>query len=98
MATTARQVAIKGPLGRLRSGFFDVRMTKHQRLGCQRFDKPTGMKLRFARAEEVQQYIEGQKVEDGTDRSDEQHEIADQTNIPVLGLFEVSIVNIVRWN
>src|SRR5208337_2338149 len=56
------------------------------------------MKLRFVRVEEMQQHIESQKVEDGTDRPDEHHEIADQTDIPALGLFEVRLVNIVRGN
>ena len=56
------------------------------------------MKLRLARMEEMQQHIEGEKVEDGTDRTDEHHEIADQANIPVLGFLEISIVNIVRRN
>src|SRR5208337_4536201 len=56
------------------------------------------MKLRFARMKEMQQHIESQKVEGGTDRSDEHHEIADQIDIPALRLFEVSLVNIVRGN
>src|SRR5208282_4750001 len=57
-----------------------------------------GVKLRFACMEEMQQHIESQKVKDGTYRSDIDHEIADQTDIPALGLFEVSLVNIVRGN
>src|SRR5208337_3482460 len=56
------------------------------------------MKLRFTCVEEMQQHIESQKVEDGTDRPDQHHEIADQADIPALGLFEVSLVNIVRGN
>src|SRR5208337_3473306 len=71
---------------------------QYQRLGCQRLDKPTSMKQRFARVEEMQQHIEGQKVEDRTDRSDENHEIADQTDIPALRLLEIRLINIVRWN
>src|SRR5271157_5330608 len=56
------------------------------------------MKLRFARVEEMQQYIEGQEIEEGADRSDKDHEIANQTDVPMLRLFEVSLVNIVRGN
>ena len=46
----------------------------------------------------MQQHIESQKVEEGTDRSDEHHEIADQTDIPALGLLQISFVNIVCGN
>src|SRR5208283_760685 len=71
---------------------------KHQRLGGKRFDKPAGMKLRFAGVEEVEQDIEGEKVEDGADGSDEQHKIANQADIPALGYLQVSFVDIVRGN
>src|SRR5271157_164873 len=46
----------------------------------------------------MQQHIESQKIEDGTDWPNEDHEIADQTDIPALGLCEVSLVNIIRGN
>src|SRR5208337_1218760 len=56
------------------------------------------MKLRFVAVEEMQQHIESEKVEEGTDRSDEHHEIADQTDVPMLRLLEVSLVDVVRGN
>src|SRR5208337_2488005 len=69
-----------------------------QCLGGQRLDKPAGVKLRLAGAKEMQQYIESQEVEDGTDGSDQHHEIPDDAYIPPLGLDQVGLVNVVRWN
>ena len=44
------------------------------------------MKLRFTRVGEMQQHLEGQKIEDGTDGVDEEHEIAAKINVPGPGL------------
>src|SRR5208337_2954831 len=69
-----------------------------QRLGGQRLDKPAGVKLRLAGVKEMQQDIECQEVEDGTDGSEQNHEITDDADIPPLGLDQVGIVDVVRWN
>ena len=69
-----------------------------QRLGSQRLDKPAGMKLRLIRVEEMQQHIEGQEIKDRADGSDEHHEIANQADIPLLGLDQVCLVDVVGRN
>src|SRR5208337_903929 len=56
------------------------------------------MKLRFAGMEEMQQNIKSQKVEDGTDWTNEHHKIADQADIPALGLFKVSLIHVICGN
>ena len=55
----------------------------HQHLGRDRFDEPAGLKKRRAGAEQIQQSVEGQKVENGTDRSEDQHEPLDQLDVPL---------------
>ena len=45
-------------------------------------DEPAGLKQRLAGTEQVQQSVEGQEIEDGTDRTEHQHEPLDQLDVP----------------
>src|SRR5690349_6790036 len=56
------------------------------------------MKLCLGGMEKAQQHIERKEIKNRTDRPNENHEVADQTDIPVLRLLDVGFVNVVGWN
>ena len=67
----------------------------NQNLCCQRFNKPAGLKRRLIRPKEDQQQRESQNVEQGTDRTKDQHEVADEINIPTPGLLHGVFIDII---
>lgn len=62
------------------------------------FDEPARSEFCVASVKEMQQNVKGQEIVDGTDRSDEQHEISDQMHVPGSGNRHVFFVHIVGWD
>src|SRR5579859_10347 len=56
------------------------------------------MELLLAGVQHIEKHIEGQEVVDGADRSDKDHKVADQPNVPMLGRAHIGIVHIVGGN
>src|SRR5689334_16971201 len=56
------------------------------------------MELRRACVQEVEENIERQKIVDRADRTDKDHEIPDQADVPMLGFAHVGFVYVVGRN
>src|SRR5207302_1326767 len=71
---------------------------QHQCLCGQGLDKPARVELGFLRMQQSQQHIKSKKIVDGTNRSNKQHEVANQFDVPVLRRTDVSGINVIGWN
>src|SRR5207245_4316273 len=56
---------------------------------------PPSMEQALAGGEIVEQQVESQEVEHRTDRSDEEHEVTDDAQVPALWTIEIGAINVV---
>ena len=74
---------------------------EHQRLRGQRLNKPTCMEERLRGMEDAQHDEERQKIEEGADRADIDHDVANEADIPTARRDNRAIstlsVGIVTW-
>ena len=56
------------------------------------------MKKSLSGLKNFDHYKKGQKIKNGTDRANDQHELANKVNIPLSGAYQVFFVDIVQWD
>lgn len=67
-----------------------------QHLCCKGFDEPTGMKECLSGIEKPEHHKKSEEIEEGTDRADRQHELAHKAYVPLPGVRQVFLIDIVQ--
>lgn len=69
-----------------------------EHLGSQRLYEPARMKEYLTGMKNSQHHEKSEKIEDGTDRADCQHELAHEAYVPLPGVDQVFLIDVVQWN
>ncbi len=68
----------------------------NQHLGSHGFNEPSGMEKLCTGMKNMQHHIEGQKVKNRADRSENKHEVADEVHVPVSGTGQIFLIDVIE--